>query len=83
MIFFLENKENEIEKAVCGGMLATFGYVRVEDTGNGLNIFISDELRCSLDYAEMSRVEACFKMLGASGRPGLLEYWKVHKGEKI
>ena len=85
MKFFLETKEGEIENATCGGMVATSEYVMVMDTGNGLDIYVDNELRCQLDYAEIARVEACLKMLDAVTTKGdaLLGCFKVYKGEKI
>ena len=83
MIFFMENEEGELDKAICGGSVAESEYVKVVDTGEGLDIFISGELRCHLNYAEMSRVEACLKMLEASGKSELLGYWKVYEGKDI
>ena len=85
MIFFLENEEGEIEHATCGGMVATSEYVRVVNTGDGLEIYVEGELRCHLNYAEMSRVEACLKMIDAAStdKDSLLGYFKVYKGERI
>lgn len=85
MIFFLETEDGEIEHATCGGSVATSEYVKVVDTGNGLDIFIDNELRCQLNYAEIARVEACLKMLDAASPKGdsLLGCFKIYKGEKI
>jgi len=85
MKFFLETEEGEIEHATCGGMVATSEYVRVMDTGNGLDIYVDGELRCQLNYAEIARVEACLKMLDVTSPKGdaLLGCFKVYKGEKI
>jgi len=85
VIFFLENEDGDIDKGVCGGSVATSEYVRVMDTGNGLDIFIDNEIRCQLNYAEIARVEACLKMLDAASPKGdsLLGYFKVYKGEKM
>lgn len=85
MIFFLENEDGDIDKGVCGGSVAEFGYVRVVDTGSGLDIYVDGELRCQLNYAEIARVEACLKMLDAVSTKGdsLLGCFKIYKGEKI
>lgn len=84
MIFFLENQEGEIEKSTCGGMVANSEYVRVVDTGSGVDVYVDGELRCHLNYAELSRVEACLKMLDATGKgDALLGHFKIYKGEKI
>ena len=85
MIFFLENEDGDIDKGVCGGSVATSEYVRVVDTGNGIDIFVDNEIRCHLNYAELSRVEACLKMIDAVSTKGdaLLGCFKVYKGEKI
>jgi hypothetical protein len=83
MIFFMENEEGEVDKAICGGSVATSEYVRVVDTGNGIDIFVDNAIRATLNYAEMSRVEACLRMLEASGKSELLGYWKVYEGKKI
>lgn len=83
MIFFLENEDGDIDKGVCGGSVAESEYVRVVDTGSGLDIYVDNEIRCHLNYAEMSRVEACLRMLEASGKSELLGYWKVYEGKKI
>jgi hypothetical protein len=85
MKFFLENEEGEIESAVGCINEAEADYVKVVDTGNGLDIFVSSDLRCQLDYAEISRVEACLKMLDAASpdKASLLGYFKVYKGEKM
>ena len=85
MIFFLETEDGEIEHATCGGSVATSEYVMVMDTGNGLDIFIDNELRCQLNYAEIARVEACLKMLDAvsTDKDSLIGYFKVYKGERV
>jgi hypothetical protein len=84
MKYFLETEEGEIEHATCGGGVATSEYVRVEDTGNGLEIYVDGELRCQLNYAEISRVEACLKMLDATVKGDvLLGHFKIYKGKKI
>jgi len=85
MKFFLETEEGEVEKALGCINEAEADYVKLMDTGNGLDIFIDGELRCQLDYAEISRVEACLKMLDAvsPNKASLLGYFKVYKGEKM
>ena len=84
MKYFLETEEGEIEHATCGGSVATSEYVRVVDTGNGLEIYVDSEIRCHLNYAEISRVEACLKMLDATVKgEALLGHFKVYKGEKL
>ena len=84
MKYFLETEEGEIEYATCGGSVAESEYVMVVDTGNGLEIFVDEQLRCHLNYAEISRVEACLKMLDATVKgDSLLGYFKVYKGERI
>lgn len=84
MAYFLETEKGDIEKATCVEGVATAEYVRVTDTSNGINIYVNEVLRTTLDYAELSRLEACLKMLDASkDRPSLLGYWKVYKGERV
>jgi len=84
MIYFLETEEGEIEKAICVEGIAKAEYVRVIDTNNGINIYVNEVLRTTLDYAELSRLEACLKMLDASkDRPSLLGYFKIYKGERV
>lgn len=83
MKFFLENEHGEIEKATADGITAHADYVSVVDTGDGIEIQVKGGLRCHLDYAEISRVEACLKMLEASSGSELLGYFKIYKGDKI
>jgi hypothetical protein len=85
MKYFLETEEGEIEHATCGGSVAESEYVMVVDTGNGLEIFVNEQLRCHLNYAEIARVEACLKMLDAVSTKGdsLLGCFKIYKGEKL
>ena len=85
MKFFLENEEGDIEVAIGCINEAEADYVKLMDTGNGLDIFIDGELRCQLNYAEIARVEACLNMLDAVSPKGaaLLGCFKVYKGEKL
>jgi len=81
----MENEDGDIDKGVCGGSVAESEYVRLVDTGSGLDIYVDNEIRCHLNYAELSRVEACLKMIDAVSTRGdaLLGCFKVYKGEKI
>lgn len=84
MTHFLETEDGEIEKATCVEGIAKADYVRVIDTSKGINIYVNEVLRTTLNYAELSRLEACLKMLDASkDSPSLLGYFDVYEANRI
>lgn len=87
MKYFLENDEDGTEVATVISdeyrNSAGFGYVNVTDSGDGLIISIGGREPIFLDYAELSRVEACLKMLDDYTNSNLLNWWTIYKGEKI